>query len=103
MTSAAVGDLGEDLGRIRRVLLVADIVADARIMHAADLGVARIFEDLAGEAELGVGQRVHVAGLEDRGRIIGRLEAVGIDALQVGDGRAWRGRDCLPFSTQSGA
>ena len=72
-------------------------------MHATGRGVPGIFEDFAGQFQFGFGERIQIAGLEHRHRIIGRLETVGIDILQIERTTAAPRGDCLPASTQSGA
>ena len=54
-------------------------------MHAAAHGVAREGEHRVGELDLGFGQRLGLhAGLDLRHRIFARIEAVGIDAGEIG-------------------
>ena len=55
-------------------------------MHAAVLRVAREGQHGVGEFEFGFRHRGRVGRLEIGRRIFGRLEAVGIDAAQIGDG-----------------
>ena len=55
-------------------------------MHAAVRRVAREGQHGGGEFELGFRHRCRVGGFEVGRRIFGRLEAVGIDAAQIGDG-----------------
>ena len=82
-TSAAPATRFEDFGGSGVFVLIADVVGDARVMHAAGRGVPGIFQHFAGHAQFGFGERVDVARLERRHRIIGRLEPVGIDILQI--------------------
>ena len=68
-------------------------------MHAAGRGMPCKFQHFAGHAQFGFGQRVVVARFEHRHRIIGGLESVGIDILQV-KSRGGTARRLLAASTR---
>ena len=83
---AGIGELGQHLGRLRRDQLEFDVGADAAVMDAADLRLARISEDGRGELEFVLGQGVGGRRqLEIRRRIIARIETVGFDLSEIGD------------------
>ncbi len=61
---------------------------DAGVVHPAGLGVLGVGQHRVGEPHLGFGERLGIrAGLDLRQRIVGRIEAVGLDAGQIGGGR----------------
>jgi len=72
-------------------------------MHAAAHGVTREGQHRVGELDLGFSQRFRLhAGLDLRDGILARIEAVGIDAGEIGR----RGLGAIaqaPSATQSGA
>jgi len=78
------GDLGHRIGGVE-VFLVVDIRADAAEVHAAVHGMARIGEDRRSEPQLGFRRGVN-ARCRFRRRILGGIEAVGIDAAQMRHG-----------------
>jgi len=80
-----LGDAGQHVGRIGLGEIVDDVGGDTAVMHAAGHGVAGEGEHRVGEFDLGFGQRVGLhAGLDLRDRIFARIEAVGIDAGEIG-------------------
>ena len=93
-----VGDLGQHVGGVRRLLRQLDVVqADALIREAAGLRVARVSEDDLRELEFGFRLRVGTgeAG-EIRCLVVARVEAVSVGGLQVSDDRPGaRGFDAL--------
>src|SRR5262249_4746434 len=78
-----VGDLGEDIRRIRGLLRQLDVVADAGIGEAAGLHVAGISEHRVRELELGFGERVRAQTRKGRRLVVVNVEAVGVGALQA--------------------
>src|SRR5262249_15662089 len=78
-----VGDLGEDIRRIRGLLRQLDVVADAGIGEAAGLHVAGISENRVRELELGFGERVRAQTRKGRRLVVVDVEAVGVGALQA--------------------
>src|SRR5262249_18384685 len=79
--------LGQDVGRLREHLLVIDIGADVRIVHAAGLRVACVGQHRIDEAQLGLGERLGAfrCCLEIRRRIVAGLEPVGVGGFQPRD------------------
>ncbi len=88
------GDVGrchhdaEHIGRIGGFLIVGNVAADARPVHAPDAGVMRISNDRGRQPDLGLRQRrgIGAAG-EIRNGIIGGSKPVGVDMAEIGDRR----------------
>ena len=91
--SLRLGDAGQHVGRVGLGQIVDDVAGDAAVVHAAAHGVAGEGQHRVGELDLGLGQRVGLhAGLDLRHRIVARIEAVGVDAGEIGRGRPCRAR-----------
>ena len=78
-----LGELGEDLRRIGRLLRQLDVLADAGIGEAAGLQVTGISEHCLRELEFGFGQRVRAQAGKGWRLVVVDVEAVGIGALQA--------------------
>ena len=81
------GHPGQDFGGLREHLLVKDVGTDARIMHAAGLGMARVGQHRIGESQLGIGKRLGPVGrrLEIGRRIVARIQSVAVRGLESGN------------------
>ena len=89
-----LGDRAEHVGRRRRLQLIENVAADTRPMHASDRGVMRVGDDRRGEPHLGIGERRRIGrGREVRHRIVGRIEAVGVDLAEISHGFLGAGVD----------
>ncbi len=85
---AAVAEFGQYVGRFRRVQLVQDVRAHARVVDAPDLRVPRERQGRGGHLEFGFGKCFGGRRrLEVGCRIVGRVQTNRVGLTQVGDRR----------------
>ena len=83
---------GENVRRVRRFEIIQDVAAHARPMDPAHLRVMGVPDDRRGQPDLGFREAGCVAERRKvRSRIVGGVEAVGIDVLEIGDRRLGAG------------
>ena len=68
-----------------RLHVVGNVRADARPVHAADRGMMRVSDHRHRQLQFGVGECCGIRRSEVRRRIVGGIETVGIDMMQVID------------------